>query len=70
MSTLVAVYRGKTVGDAHLIAVSADPALVADVSARLLCTDQEGQPDEVVRSLEAGRRRALRQMLKEALRDR
>jgi hypothetical protein len=38
MTSFVAVYRGQTVGEAKLIAVSADPNLVAEVSSRLLET--------------------------------
>ena len=36
MATFLAVYRGDTVGSARLVAVSADPKLIADVSSRLL----------------------------------
>jgi len=45
MTTFVAVYRGETVGDARLLAVSADPALVRDITRRLLSDPSEGEPD-------------------------
>ena len=61
MTTFIAVYRGPEVGDAELIAVSADPELVADVACRLL----RGRPfdgpgsDPVLSMKHEGRRRAL-----------
>ena len=68
MVTLVAVYRGATVGSAELVAVSADPALVADVSARLLAepADDAADDDPVIRHIESGRRAALRAIKREA----
>ena len=67
MTTFVALYRGETVASAKLVAVTADPGLVADVSSRLL----EGPPapmqgDPVLAGLERGRRAALRLIRKEA----
>ena len=59
MTTFVAIYRGPTVAEARLIAVSADPALVADVSNRLLHEDSQ-DADPVIQRLESGRRAALR----------
>jgi hypothetical protein len=60
MVTFIAIYRGKSVADARLIAVSADPALVGDVSARLLQHVSREHQDTVVNSLEEGRAAALR----------
>ena len=59
MTTFVAVYRGASIAEARLVAVSADPSLVADVSDRLL---HEGShdADPVIQRLENGRRAALR----------
>jgi hypothetical protein len=66
-TTFVAVYRGQSVGDARLVAVSADPAIVSDLAARIL-----GQPastgDPVLARLDAGRRAALRVIGEEASR--
>jgi hypothetical protein len=68
MSTFIALYRGRTVSDAHLVAVSADPHLVAYVSGCLLQLppSEPGQADPVVGALERGRRRALRLVRREA----
>ena len=66
MTTFVALYRGETVASARLVAVTADPALVADVSSRLLRIPPGETQDPVVGSLECGRRAALRLIHKEA----
>ena len=36
MTSFVALYYGQTIGDAKLIAVSADSSIIADLSAKLL----------------------------------
>jgi hypothetical protein len=59
MTTLVALYRGETIGDARLIAVSADPELVAYVAAALL-QEPPSSDDPVVAQIDGGQRRALR----------
>ena len=64
-TTLLALYRGRTVADAQLIAVTADPHLVAVVADQLLSEDPSSE-DSVVRRLSAGRRGALRAIHKEA----
>jgi hypothetical protein len=66
MSTFVALYRGATVADARLVAVSADPEIVADLSARLLQTGPADDGDPVVENLERGRRAALKLIRREA----
>jgi hypothetical protein len=66
MATFIGLYRGESVAEARLIAVSADPGLVADVSARLLTHQQDEEADPVVARLERGRRAALRLVTKEA----
>ncbi len=58
MTSFVAIYRGQTVGDARLIAVSANPDLVAEVSSKLL-EDVNSENDEVLKALNNGRRTAL-----------
>ena len=65
-TTFIAVYLGRNVVDSRLIAVSADPRLVADVSARLLDRPPDAPPDPVVASLQRGRRGALSLIHKEA----
>lgn len=68
MSTFLALYRGETVAGAKLVAVSADPATVAEFTARLLHQPSVvgDNPDPVLLSIERGRRQALRRILKEA----
>lgn|GEM_PF-5922725 len=69
MATFVALYRGARVGDARLVAVSADPHLVADVSTRLLDVPPAAQreTDPVLSCLDSGRHAALRVIAKEAV---
>lgn len=61
VSTFVAVYRGQTVGEARLLAVSADPKVVGPVLDELLHDDAvEANDDAVLIELSTGRRTALR----------
>ena len=66
MTTFLALYRGKTIADAKMVAVSADPELVAAVATRLLDTPHPQGEDPVVATLERGRRAALRLIEREA----
>jgi len=67
MTTFLALYRGKTVAEAQMVAVSADPGLVALVAARLLdMPPADDTADPVVITLERGRRAALRLIKREA----
>ena len=68
-TSFVALYRGATVATARLIATSADPALVADVAARVLAARDRVEDDPVLASLERGRRAALRVIGHEARSD-
>jgi hypothetical protein len=65
MATFVAIYRGETVAGARLIALSADPALVAEVSARILAEHASENPDPIVACVDNGRRAALRLIARE-----
>ena len=65
MTSFIAIYRGQTVGDAKLIAVSADTALVADVSKQILARGFT-KDDRIISELENGRRAALRLIEQEA----
>lgn len=65
MTTFVALYRGQTVAEARLIAVSADPDLVSEVSTRLLDASVSSE-DPIIQRLEHGRTAAL-QLLKKGL---
>ena len=67
MATFVAIYRGETIAGARLIALSADPTLVADVSARIL-QEHPGKDtdDPIIACVEQGRKHALRLITQES----
>jgi hypothetical protein len=69
MTTHIAVYRGRTLKDAHIIAVSTDPEIVGYVAERLLdqAIDPAPESDPVIKSLTSGRRRALRLIRRETI---
>lgn len=63
MSTFLALYRGETIANAKLVAVSSEPHVVAAFATRLLQEPpdaQESHEDPVLGCIERGRRRALR----------
>jgi hypothetical protein len=69
MATFVAVYRGRTIGEAEIISVSADPQLVALVTAQMLDAEPNRaseEPDPALTALRQGRRRALHLIREEA----
>jgi hypothetical protein len=66
MTTFLALYRGQTIAEAKIIAVSADPGLVADVSSRLLERPMAGSHDPVIAQVEQGRRAVLELIKQEA----
>ena len=70
-TTFIAIYRGSEIGKAELVAVSADPELVADVACRLLRGDPIDGPgsDPILSLSHEGRRRALRAIYLEARQD-
>jgi hypothetical protein len=65
-TTMLAIYRGSSIASARLVAVSVDPALVADVAARLLGQPEEDGEDRVLVAQRRGERQALRLILGEA----
>lgn len=68
MTTFLALYRGKTVAEATMVAVTADPDLVTLVATRLLAVPPaDDTTDPVVTSLEHGRRAALRLIKREGI---
>ncbi len=66
MTTFLALYRGKTIAEAKMVAVTADPELVAIVATHLLDTPQPHDADPVITTLERGRHGALRLIQREA----
>jgi hypothetical protein len=66
-TSFVAVYRGQSIASARLIAVSAEPGLVRDVTGRILQEHPQDDADPVVATLEQGRRAALHLIKREAV---
>ena len=65
-SSFIAVYRGRTASDARLVAVSADPALVATVVGQILAVHRSGAADDpVVDTIDWARRHGLRLIQRE-----
>ena len=65
-SSFLALYRGPSIPQARLVAVSADPRLVSDFASRLLDDEPEAaNADPVLHEVEHGRRRALRLVVRE-----
>ncbi len=60
MVSFVALYRGRSLSEAELIAVSTDAGLVAHVAAALLQERSPRMPDAAVNALSKGKRRALK----------
>lgn len=58
-TTFLALYRGP-VGSAELLAVTADPSLVADFATRLLRADHDPPDDPILAAKQDGQRRVLR----------
>jgi hypothetical protein len=63
--TFLALYRGRTVGEAKLVAVCSDPAVVAEFAARFLPHEAQEDDDPVLATLQESRRAALRLIVKE-----
>jgi hypothetical protein len=71
MATFVAIYRGETIAGARLIALSADPALVAEVAARILHEHPDWvEDDPIIACVEHGRKHALRLITSESRKER
>jgi hypothetical protein len=66
MVSFVALYRGRSVAEAELVAVGTDAELVGHVAGELLRTRTDPPEDPAVAALHTGRRRALRIVRAEA----
>jgi hypothetical protein len=66
MTTFLALYRGRTIAEAKLVAVTADPTLVTAVATHLLDAHEPQDADPVLTTLERGRQGALRLIRREA----
>lgn len=64
MTTFIGLYRGKTINDARLIAVSADADLCAQIAASILSQEQgdEASTDAIAGAVLKGRREALKRI--------
>ncbi len=68
MTTFIAIYRGDTVANAKLIAVSADPELVSRIASSFAKQENNSNNDGVLDTLESARRKALK-FIQEELKD-
>ena len=59
MTTFIALYRGRRLNDARLIALSSDPTIVSDFTTQLI-SEPLRDDDPALRELGKGRRRALK----------
>ena len=59
MTNFIALYRGRTLNDARLVALSSDPTLVLDFTTKLI-SEPLREADPALRELNKGRRRALK----------
>lgn len=59
MTNFIALYRGQTLNDARLVALSSDPVLISDFTTRLI-SEPHREDDPALRELSKGRRRALK----------
>jgi hypothetical protein len=59
MPTFIGVFQGRTIDEAKMVAATADPAVIATITAQFL-RDSEWIDDPVLRVLRSGERRALR----------
>lgn len=64
MVSFIALYRGSSVANAELVAVTTDSDLICQVASSLL-TEKEKPADPAVAALKTGRQRALRLVVKE-----
>jgi hypothetical protein len=59
--TFIALYRGNSIGEARLIAASADPDLIQMATRHMLHEQNADHPDDpITEALQEGRRKALR----------
>jgi hypothetical protein len=62
---LLALYRGTSLSNAHLVAVTSDPHVISDLADRLIhATPSERDP--VIQAVSSGRRKALKIIRDEA----
>lgn len=66
MVNFLALYRGHSLSDAQLVAVTSDPRIVAELAQRLLSQSEDKQQDPVLHQLQSCRRQALTLVQKEA----
>jgi len=64
MVSFLALYRGRTLDDAQLVAISTNDRIIKDFANRLL-NERNDEPDPVLNEIRQGKRRALRIIKKE-----
>ena len=65
LSTFLALYRGRTIGDARLIAVSINPTIVAEFAERLLKPPAPDESDPILGVMVNARQEALHRVIEE-----
>jgi hypothetical protein len=64
MTTFIAVYRGRTIGESKLVAVTADPSIVGSIVEKILdmpdAPATNAEDDPALEALQQGKRQALR----------
>ena len=66
MTTFLAIYRGRSIREAEIVAVTTDPAFVREVAGRILQTTSQTTTDEsdpVLRVIKRGRKSALKMIV-------
>ena len=69
ISTIVALYRGRTIADAKLVGVTVDPAIAAAVAGQMLDEKRAGDDDPIVAARDDGQRKVLQLVKAEAEQD-
>ena len=65
MVSFLTLYRGRTLEDAQLVAISTNDRIIKDFAERLLRERDNDEPDPALKAIRQGKRHALRIIKKE-----
>ena len=65
MVSFLTLYRGRTLEDAQLVAISTNDRIIKDFAERLLRERDNDEPDPALNAIHQGKRHALRIIKKE-----
>jgi hypothetical protein len=65
MVNFIALYRGRTLNDAEVIAITGEVSVVSEFAERMLMKD-DGETDPILRQAQEGKRRVLELVRDEA----